>query len=217
MKRFLSILLALCLLAALAAGAFAEETPEAAAAAKREFQALQELGLLNEELVFEPSEENVQPGEEGGSTWVSAADESCEILLELSEDGSQIRSLSITVLAQEGDEPLEDPEPFVVGDREYPYYDIFDRIFAPDVTIGKCAEALAAYYGCEETPEAAYVGTMDQPIEDEADGELPLKDVAFFLDRVVVLELAEDTPLYFECWLMPQRCQFRFGPDHVKG
>ena len=131
--------------------------------AQRELKKMQEIGLFSGELFIEDDPDNIlefQPGmvtrtDGTKSRWskdvehhyaVRSWNEKCSLNFNVDVKDGVVRSLSIEAPGDESDNRVDDRK-FELNGKLYYYYDNYDDIFRPDMTINEFCAKLSEYWG----------------------------------------------------------------------
>ena len=237
-KRIITLALAAALLLALGAAAYAVSaavaSPQAAEkVALEQLEVWKEMGLISPEITFEGPATAIYEFEEeqGGSYWYNRLFPHCYAVrwygngnyacnLEVDTKTGKITFCSLTAYPNENDVPGD--EVAISDTRVEHYYDIFDHIVSPDMTVDRFCSLLAEYWGFSGYRIGNSADDMwydeNQP---EVDGSMRLIErvnrngyqyltVFFEGDQ-------EGVPMYVELMQFPGHVALNVGTNHAVG
>lgn len=227
-------LIAAAVVCLLIGGAYAADylvnSPEQAKGVfQRELKEMQELGLLSEDVgalqYSRCTEEKTRtdsffPGRIFHKHYfISAQSEGGQrsgywIYAYVDMASGKITQLDVQAFADENDEVVRES-------GEYKFYENFDDIFDPSLTVGEYCDMLAAYWGFSGWTLGAYDGRVpeDGYIEPTADTllkDIPILNGSYYLP--VYFDGDEgDAPRYIELIQFPDAVMLMFGVAHALG
>lgn len=239
-----AIIVSLFTVAAYAADSIINSAAAAEKVARQEFRKMQELGLYSKDItvIDEPADFTMEsPAQEGGDYWYDRlfthswyvrwyTDEDNPYFINLKVDttNGKIVDMSMEADASEDDVPIREEEMEIVnGDNGetttmlMKYYDNFDDLIDPDITIDEYCSLLAEYWGFEgytlgtTVEEDFYDLNVEAPSGDTLLTELSNMD-SYYL-TVYFEGDQEGVPMYVQLVRFPGRVCLLTGTNHAVG
>ena len=224
-----AVLMSLMAVTAFAVGKYINSPDQAVKIARQELVKMQELGIISSEIVMndevdrvielEESEDNAfYPGRLFKHRYhIGSWGEKYTVNLQVDTAEGIIQTLTIEAAADETDEKLEGRE--FEGEHPNPYYyNNFDDIINPDITIDEFCTLLAEYWGfsgytLSGTVDYAY--QYDTPVPD---GDALLSSICDEAYLTVYFEGdQEGVPMYVELMRFPGIMCLIIGTNHAVG
>ena len=159
-----AVLMSLMIVSAVAVEMLVYSPKKAVEVAQQELKKMQKIGLLSEELFIKDEPNNIFEFQEGlvtdseGKTSkfsgkiynhhysVRSWADKCSVDFDVDVKDGIVRSFHIEATGEETDNRVDDRE-FELNGKMYYYYDNYDDIFRPDMTIDEFCSLLAEYWG----------------------------------------------------------------------